>query len=978
MMKYRKAITYTTILAIIVGFYAIRSNLGQSTYPVVSAESVQLPTVNAEGIPYYLELQRQYAAASMKGYTGQPITVPSARILATKDGAKTATVKDSASGTDVLHWQNGAGAVEWEIGVPEEGLYNLEIAYKPESESSSSIFYGLQIDGKLPFAEAKSVEFLKQWQDQTFPYKKDVLGNEIRSQQEQVKEWKTMRYTDYNVSSQPIAFHLKAGKHTIRFQAVNEPMLWKSISLVAPNQIVSYKDYVKDKPRTQVDPQWFIKFEAEQLSSKSHTSIQTGTRNESQVSPDPKGRIIYNVIDGEKWKKPGEWIAWQIDVPETGWYELDTKYYQRFQGKTNVYRTVMIDGAVPFQEMLHYTFPYNDRLEIYTLQDAQGKPYQFYLGKGKHEIRMIADASLVDQAFLSLTSTISDVNTLEQELRKVTGDYGANAGDTYRTWDLDSYMPDISERLQSILDRLNLITDYLNGLNQSATTATNTIRMAAAMVEDLMEDVDKIPNKLKVFPDLKTRLSTWLDTYNDQSLTLDYLVLRAPEAKTGLKESNMVSQMAYSAGNFLRTFYQKYDTREENKKDGLEIWIGRNRDYAGLLQEMINQDFTPATGIKVNVNLMPDPNALTLSNAAGDQPDLALGVAQDTPVDFAMRGASADLKTFSDYEEVAARFNPGAMRNMNYNHGVYALPETQVFHLLFYRKSVMKGLGIEVPQTWDEVRKILPTLQEKGLSFFYPNKDYVPFFYMYGAEFYSRDGLKAAFETEEGYEAFKLWTDLFNKFDLPKDVPSFFNHFKLGDMPIGVSDYNTYLQLLSSAPEIVGDWGIAPIPGVKQADGEIARWSQNTMSSAMMLDKSDKKDKAWEFLKWWTSDAVQLQYGSEIESYYGIAYRWNTANMRALASMPWPSEDLAVIEEQNRWVKNVPNIPGGYFLSREMEFAWNRVVVNKLPPKDSLDKGAVSLEKEMVRKQKNLGILPTDNLNVETFNQPYDWGAVRQ
>lgn len=974
-MKFRKTLIYSAVVAAIVGYYAVRSSSGQEAYPVVSAESVKLPAPEAGNVPYYLELQRQYETGGFRRYAGEPIDIAPDAFVGAKDGAKTEIGTDAGDGGKVLRWLNGKGAVEWAFSVPEDGLYNLEVQYEPGSDSSASVLYGLMIDGKTPFAEAETVEFPKVWRDKTVPNAKDALGNEIRSELERIAGWRTMTYTDYNVSSRPIELYLARGEHKLRFVAMNEPMNWKSIRLVAPAAIPSYAEYARDAQPAASAGSWYEKIEAEAYRAKSSTSVQTGSRNEANVSPDPKGRIKYNVIDGERWKKPGEWVEWAFETPADGWYEIDAKYFQRYQGKTNVYRTIEIDGAVPFEEMLHYKFPYNGKLNIYTLQGENGEPYRFYLKQGKHVVRMIADASEVNPAFVSLTAAIDDIAQMERDVRQVTGDYGANVGDGNRTWELESYLPDIRERLRAERDRLNGITAYLNGLNQSATTVTGTLKLGASILDDMQANVDKIPGKLQKFGDLKSKLGAWLDTYNLQSMTVDYLVVREPGAEPGFKESSALAQIPYTVGNFVRTFYQKYDVKADD--DSLEIWIGRGRDYANLLQEMIEQDFTAKTGIKVNVNLMPDANALTLSNAAGDQPDVALGVWQDVPVDFAMRGASADLTKFSDYEEIAKRFNPGAMRAFDYNQGVYALPETQSFPLLYYRKSVLERLGEDVPQTWDDVIRLLPSLQENGMTFHYPNKDFVPLFYANGAEFYTEDGLHPAFNTEEAYAGFKLWTDLYNKYGLPRDVPSFFNHFKLGDMPIGVSDFNTYLQLLSSAPEIRGDWGIAPIPGVLRDDGTITRWAQNGMMSAMILQKSDKKDQAWEFLKWWTSDDAQLRFGSDIESYYGIEYRWNTANMRALASMPWPSEDLETILEQNRWAKNVPNVPGGYFLARELGFAWNRVVVEKKPPKESLDKAFQSLDREMGRKQDNLGIDASDDLHVARFDRPFDWGAVR-
>ena len=40
-----------------------------------------------------------------------------------------------------------------------------------------------------------------------------------------------------------------------------------------------------------------------------------------------------------------------------------------------------------------------------------------------------------------------------------------------------------------------------------------------------------------------------------------------------------------------------------------------------------------------------------------------------------------------------------------------------------------------------------------------------------------------------------------------------------GTMPIGIGNFTTYMQLMTSAPELYGRWSIAPVPGTRQADG---------------------------------------------------------------------------------------------------------------------------------------------------------------
>ncbi len=994
-MRLRRWMLVTILLAVVAAGYVIRS-WGQEEpfYPAVAASAIAEVAGDENGVPYYAAEVNRLQAENVPAYAGEAIEIdPSGYAAASPDAALSAG-PDAELGRRALVWENGSGWTEWKVEVPADGIYELEFTYKSiKQDSSSSIFYGLEIDGQTPFSEAGSLEFVKRWRDKDVPFRKDAIGNEIRSLQTETSVWLTARMTNYAVSSEPLKFRLSAGVHTLRFTARNEPMAWGAIRLRAPEPIPDYAAYsaagaetgdaairgVSEASATGVsaaagDGDWFALIEGERYSQKSHPAVQSGTQNEPYVSPDGQGRFVYNILDGLRWKRAGEWAEWTFEVPSEGWYEIDVKYFQRFVGKANAYRTVLIDGGTPFRELLHYPFAYNDLLEVHTLGGADGEPFKFRLAAGEHTIRFVTDTSPQYPALLSLQDTVRELYDLEQRLRKLTGDYGANSGDAFRTWDIAGFMPDIGDRLEDIRDRLQTAMAYLDGLSGSKTDATQSLRIGLSIMDDLLRDVDAVPNKLGRFPDLQMRIGTWMDTLANGGMSIDFLVVREPGAQPSLKEATTLNKIPYTAVNFARTFILNYNARPLNDEHALEVWVGRGRDYASLLQEMIDQSFTPETGIAVNVNFMPDAAALTLSNAGGDQPDVALGLAQDTPVDYAMREASVDLSQFSDFEEVASRFHPGAMRSFGYGEGVYALPETQSYPLLFYRKSILNELGLTVPDTWEDLRKLLPTLQESGMKFYFNAKDFVPFFYQRNAEFYTPDGAGPAFDTDKAYEAFAQWTELFGKYDLPQEVPAFFQHFKLGTMPIGVADFNTYVQLLTSAPEIRGDWSVAPMPGTPQDDGEVARWAMNTMTAAMILNKSDKKEQAWRFLEWWTRDDVQLQYGNAMESFYGPEYRWNTANMKAMSLAPWPADDMAAIREQNRWVRNVPFLPGGYLLAREMEFAWNRTVVQKFPAKDSLDRSFTALEREMARKRKDLGLRDDDRLSFPVVDRPYDWG----
>ena len=51
-------------------------------------------------------------------------------------------------------------------------------------------------------------------------------------------------------------------------------------------------------------------------------------------------------------------------------------------------------------------------------------------------------------------------------------------------------------------------------------------------------------------------------------------------------------------------------------------------------------------------------------------------------------------------------------------------------------------------------------------------------------------------------------------------------------------------------------------------------------------------------MKWWLSEEIQTQYGKEMEGLMGEAARYPTANVKAFANLPWPTDDYEALEEQ--------------------------------------------------------------------------------
>lgn len=294
---------------------------------------------------------------------------------------------------------------------------------------------------------------------------------------------------------------------------------------------------------------------------------------------------------------------------------------------------------------------------------------------------------------------------------------------------------------------------------------------------------------------------------------------------------------------------------------------------------------------------------------AGQGPDIAMQIENDLPVNFAMRNASTDLTQFADFEEVRERFRPSAVVPYSYDGGVYALPETQTFNMLFYRKDVLDQLDLEIPQTWDEVSNLLAVLSKNHMQFglpvvaqaavqgqnIPPNSMYAALLFQNGGQLYRNDGKESDLDSRIGIETFKQWTEFYTDYKLEREY-DFSNRFRTGQMPIGIADYTTYNQLSVFAPEIRGMWGFAPVPGTIQKDGSINREVPSGGSAVVMMKKAKDKEASWEFMKWWTSEATQTVFGREMEGLMGAAARYPTANIKALDSLPWPGCRLRKLE----------------------------------------------------------------------------------
>ncbi|WP_256865292.1 extracellular solute-binding protein [Paenibacillus sp. 32352] len=915
--------------------------------------------------PYYANILKGWKDKGIKDGAA-PIEINASK-TSKKSDESVATVGSYEGKSNVLLWNSPKESwIEYQVDVPNDGLYELHVSYRPFTGNGlrRPISWDVKLDGAHPFREASSITLYREWKDAR-PIKKDIDGNDIRPKSEDISGWSVKPLRDAGGAySEPLQWYFSKGSHTIRLQGF-EPIALESIKLVPQTKLKSYKDVSTAYPQAKPVQAEAVTMQAEDVKSKNDSAIQLVSDTDQRSVPLAKGKITFNSIGGKKWYDQNQEITWTLDVPESGKYKLGMRALQNTISQKASFRRIAIDGKVPFEEMLAYRFSYDTGWKGVTLSDDEGKPYEFYLEKGTHTLTMSVTHAPFKPVIIGIEEITDILQGIDQDLKSLTG----GQDDKNRTWKIAQDMPDLPKRLTVVVDLLKKLSEQMQQVNGRKDNVSESMNTSIKDIEELLTKVDDIPYHRDTISTTNEKISKFIETLVQQPLQLDEVYFAPVEKSFPSMEASFFTKMKGMVVNFFYSFQTK-NRLSDIDDNVLNVWVQRGRDYVTQLQELSDETFTPETGIQVKVNLLPNAQLLVLANAAGIQPDIALGLTQDLPVDYAIRNSIYDISQFPDFKDLYKNYSPGSWLPFYYNKGYYAVPETQSFHVLYYRKDILSRLGLSIPNTWNDVYDMLPTLQQNYMNFYMPPTEYMTFVYQNNAEFFDKEGSKTALDRPEGFKAFKQWTDLFNIYAMDRSVTSFLQHFRKGDMPIGFADYNMYIQLSAAAPELNGAWGIAQIPGTQQPDGSISRWSGGGQTAGVIFNKSKKKDQAWKFMKWWASADTQERYGSDLEAFNGVAFRWNTANVEAFSKLPWKREDANVILEQWRWYKDMPNLPGGYFVGREINNAWNRAVVDGTNYRSSLETTVMDINRELRRKQQEFGFIDENGNVIRTMDLP--------
>ncbi len=861
----------------------------------------------------------------------------------TADGVGSRTVKEGENASYNLVAEESAG-------------YFIKIEYIAVSGRSVSPKAAVTVDSAYSGDQKDVFEFSRVWSDvrKGKRFKTDDFGNELSpSPKEMFVPCEKLIYPqDENRKK---GYILAKGNHTVNILMLEEGISILSVSLVKADKTITYSEYLAAQKGKVNNASKEIFKEAELLYQKSHLEIAVNyDRTYPDISPNSPEVIKYNIIGGGSWLHSGQWISYEVDVKESGFYYLNLRYRQRTIDGITSRRKIYIDDKVPFEELNCVCFDSAAKFTDYTLGDGE-KGYKIYLSKGKHTVKFEVTLDTLEDIILDFENILDTLNKLSSKINVIIGE----SADVNRDYNFSDAIPDLSKTLKDSSDGLKDIIKKLKS-DEAEGSQIARIKESARLLFEMSEKPNDIAGQMEYFRSQLYDLAAVLSNMKTQPLELDYFKFVPCDSKVKHKKASFFDNVKFRALSFLYSFTGEYNSISNGSKESIDAWINLGRDQAQVLNQLIKEDFTAKTGINVKLSLVTT-NIMT-AIASGRAPDVALYLTGDNIADLYYRDALVDMSKLCDTDKILPRFHSSATSALKYNGSVYALPLTQSYQMMFYRTDIFKEYGYKVPKTWEETYALLNLMQNDGmqLGIGITEETFNMFLLQSGISLYNDKVTKTNLTDIRAVNAFTSWTELFTKYGIPKSYDAV-NRFRTGQMPLVINDYTFYKTVSISAPEIKNSFAMAPIPGTLRKDGSLSR-AQNSinLTGVAIIKKKNKKSSdysgAMKFADWLTTDGVQEKYSFYSEIRVGISARVQTANLNVMDKISWSGAELSALKEQWKSVEKIPISPIHYYITRNLNNAFRKVVYNYESPRDVIYRYDGDINEELTRKREELGL----------------------
>ncbi len=894
----------------------------------------------------------------------------------------------------------------WKEDYEAEGFIVPEKLYKVGTDIDSS-----NADSNAKAVNEELEDGKKNFREEGRYFKYDYYQNEIRPTKVEKPEWVTKFFTDADTfHDAPFEFYFEAGEHTITLDGSREPLLLKSISIAPLEKVKTYEEikaeYEKNGYKSPSTSN-IVKMDAEVPAATSEQVVYPLNDRTSPITePQHSSAIRLNSIGGSTWQLAGQWVTYEFEVEEDGLYYIIPRYMQNVNAGLFSSRKIYINGEEPFVEARNIRFDYSDDWQTKPL-GSDTEDFMFYFEKGKkYELKLEAVLGDMGDILLQIDESLSRMNEYYRKIIMITG----TQPDAYLDYDFASLIPDVLRGMRQESALLTEISSNLEALIGEKGDQSVILDKIAYLLDIMGNDETKVAANLANYKSYIGSLGTWILTARSQPLALDYIVVVPTDSDFRPRATgNFFQNIKHEFTAFINSFFANYNsvgaTEDLEGKEGvLEVWITTGRDQAQIIRQMVTEytklaDTTDDEYPAVNIKLIA-AGTLLPATLAGMGPDVSM---DGDPVSYGVRNAVLNLNdrnlhegkdldgnplpegtrpyiSLEELNEVRSWFSDAAFvpvtvynpdyipqgdeLDEKYSQAIYGLPETQNFSMMFYRKDIFVDLGLEVPETWDELYDIIRIFSENNMEMGLSIGLHSIMMYQQDEPWYKGDdvasiGMATNLDSDVSLDVFKTVCDLFTQYQQPYTYDAA-NRFRTGEMPILIADYTLYNQLTVFAPEIKGLWEFVQLPGTRRTaindeTGEEYTYIDHTASSSvgakMIMKDTDMPRAAWNYLRWWISAPTQSRFGNEQVAIIGTAAKYATANIEALQSQSWSSNEKRNLTQQFDSLQGTPMTPGNYIVARNQNFAFLSVYNDGATPADAMQSYIPEINKEITRKR---------------------------
>jgi sn-glycerol 3-phosphate transport system substrate-binding protein len=394
------------------------------------------------------------------------------------------------------------------------------------------------------------------------------------------------------------------------------------------------------------------------------------------------------------------------------------------------------------------------------------------------------------------------------------------------------------------------------------------------------------------------------------------------------------------------------------EKMQIRFWYGLGGELGEVIEEMIKQYNASQDKIEVVGVFQQSYNGVQekfqAALVSGDVPEIVQIEIHGTPK-FASAGALTELQPFID---ASADMNfedliPAGLLNQTWDGKIYAMPINRSTPVLYLNKAMFEAAGVEAPTTWQAFREVAKSFTsgegDDKVYGFLATPSWWYFESMVwgnGGEIMNEDLTRVTF-AEPGAAPLQIWADMIYQDGTARAFTgdqSFAQRNQAFAEGKGAMTFDSTAGLRGILRAVDGKFEIQTVFVPHMEGFNTAVPTGGAAAGIPAAVSAEKKQAAWEFIKWWIS-TEQNAFWSQETGYWPVRY----SSVEKLRAEKYYEKNPAfeTTIKQLEFAKAAPSTPYWPVISKEIGTAIEDVLVNNTPAIDALKKAEAAAQAEI-------------------------------